>query len=154
MIALPLLTLLLIGSTAALSIVGRVAENGADVSKAAMRTPAVWEQLASELECASSIVSRSGTQITVLIPDRTGDGAADTVTYGWSGTAGAPLTRTFNGTVETLLETVYAFNLSYNTVTVGAITTASSIDLRLTAPTASAPELVLRVRLLNEPVAP
>jgi len=155
MVTLPLLTLLLIGSTAALGIVGQVANNGADISKAAMRNPAALEQLASELECATSIVSRSATQITVVIPDRTGDAAADTVRYSWSGTAGAPLTRQINGgTAETLLDTVNAFSLTYNTVTVGPTTTAPSIDLRLVAPTAAAPEIVLRVRLLNEPVAP
>ena len=154
-VTLPLLTLLLIGSTAALSIVGKVADNGADISKAAVRTPAALEQMASELECATTIVSRSATQITVVIPDRTGDAVADTVIYAWSGAAGAPLTRRINGgTAETLLDTVYALNLSYNTVTAGPTTTAQSIDLRLVAPSAAASEMVLRLRLLNEPVAP
>jgi hypothetical protein len=154
-VALPLLTLLVIGSTAALSIVGKASDNGADLSKSAMRTPAALEQMQSELECATTIVSRSATQITVTIPDRTGDSAADTVAYTWSGSAGAPLRRQFNGgTAETLLETVQAFGLTYNTVTAGPTTTATSIDVRLVAPTAAGAEIVYRMRMLNEPVVP
>jgi hypothetical protein len=154
-IALPLMALLLVGTTAALGIVAQVADNGASVGKAVMRTPAAWEQLASELECATSIVSRSATEISVVIPDRTGDAAADTVAYSWSGMDGEPLTRRINGgTAETLLETVHAFGMTYNTITVGTTQSAQSIDLRLVTPTAAAPEIVVRVRLLNEPVAP
>jgi hypothetical protein len=107
------------------------------------------------LECASSIVTRSATQISLVVPDRTGDGAADTVRYSWSGTVGAPLQRQINGgTAETLLETVQAFGLTYDTVTVGATIAVKSVDVRLVAPTAAAPEAVVRMRILNEPVAP
>jgi hypothetical protein len=150
-----MITLLVIGSTAALGIVGKAADNGADVSKAAMRTPATLEQMASELECALSIVSRSATQISVTIPDRTGDAVADTVSYSWSGTAEAPLLRQFNGgTAETLLATVQSFGLTYSTVVVGPSTTVVGVDVRLVVPSVSAAEIVYRMRMLNEPVSP
>jgi hypothetical protein len=53
--------------------------------------------MSEELQCATGFTSRSGRAVEFTIPDRTGDTLAETVRYEWSGTAGSPLLRTFNG---------------------------------------------------------
>jgi hypothetical protein len=67
-----------------------------------------------ELTYATTIFTsvNSAKAIEFQLPDQTGDGAAETVRYQWSGTAGDPLQRIFNnGTPEVILSGVQLFRL-------------------------------------------
>ena len=62
------------------------------------------EIVANDLRYATSIPSQSATSITLTVPDRDGQAPSiETIGYSWSGTAGAPLVRTFNGVASNLL---------------------------------------------------
>jgi prepilin-type N-terminal cleavage/methylation domain-containing protein len=68
----------------------------------------------SELATAKNVVSASTTDVRFTVPDRTGDGADDTIEYQWSGTPGAPLQRNFNDAAWTNVSPpLKAFALSY-----------------------------------------
>jgi hypothetical protein len=71
-------------------------------------------ELLAELHFAATVTERTATSVTVTVADRTGDGLAETVRYAWSGTAGDPLTRQYNGgTVAVFAADVHRFSLSY-----------------------------------------
>jgi hypothetical protein len=70
--------------------------------------------IAGELHYAVSFIERSNRAVEFTIADRTGDTAAETIRYEWSGTAGAPITRRFNGgTPQVVCENVHDFDLAY-----------------------------------------
>lgn len=84
----------------------------------------VLDQLSLELPYASRIVAFSANGITFVVPDRNGDGADDTIAYAWSGVAGAPLTRTFNGAAaQTVLADAALISFSLQTEVVPGTTT-------------------------------
>lgn len=80
----------------------------------------VVSQITNELSVAVSITEQTATAVTFTVPDRDGDSQAETIRYAWSGTAGDPLTRQYNGgAVVTIAENVHYFNMDYLTRTVG-----------------------------------
>lgn len=77
------------------------------------------ESIASELQYAITINQRSASLIEFTTADRNGDGMPEVIRYEWSGTAGAPLTRTYNGgTAVTVLSNLRDFSLSYDLQTI------------------------------------
>lgn len=81
--------------------------------------------LAAEHRLALSILERTPTAITFTVPDRDGDLAVETIRYAWSGIAGDPLTRQYNGAVpEVVLRDVRSFQLSYIEKTVAPLPVA------------------------------
>lgn len=71
--------------------------------------------VSADVQYALSASETGATAITVTVPDRSdADATPETIRYAWSGTAGAPLTRQYNGgTAETVLARVHAFQLTY-----------------------------------------
>ncbi len=55
------------------------------------------DRMLAELQYATAVTEMTPTAITFTVADCTGDGAADTIRYAWSGAAGASLTRAVNG---------------------------------------------------------
>jgi len=81
----------------------------------------VVEQIASELSLALAFSARSDTVVAFTVPDRNDDGQPESIRYEWSGVAGDPLTRQYNGgTQATIAENVHYFSLSYLLKTVPA----------------------------------
>lgn len=77
------------------------------------------EQMAGELQVATSVSTATGKGIAFKVPDRDGDGADESIVYLWGGTAGSQLVRQYNGgAVVTLIPNVYEFSLTYDTVQV------------------------------------
>ena len=75
---------------------------------------AVARQISTELAVATTVTERTANSITFTVPDRNGDASPETIRYAWSGVAGAPLTRSYNGsTAVTVAQNVYYFNLDY-----------------------------------------
>jgi hypothetical protein len=93
------------------------------------------DEVTRELSYATKVRSVTpGRSVEVEVPDRTGDGAADVVRYEWSGTAGAPLQRQFNGGASTTAGSLQAFDLQTTSKTVteqmiGSITNTSGQGL-------------------------
>lgn len=75
----------------------------------------VLDQLVGELQYALFFAERGTRAVTFTVADRNGDGSPERIRYAWSGTAGDPLTRQYNGgTVVSVLENVHQFNLGYD----------------------------------------
>ena len=92
----------------------------------------VAEQLATELQYAVSINSRSATMIEFTVADRDTDEVAETIRYEWSGTPGDPLTRQYNaGTAVNVLDSVQEFNLSYDLENIEAAYYLRVVDIKL-----------------------
>jgi Tfp pilus assembly protein FimT len=77
------------------------------------------DQLAADLRYARYVTERTAHTITFVVRDRNGDGSSERIRYAWSGTAGDPLTRQYNGgSAATVLENVQQFDLTYVTKSV------------------------------------
>lgn len=78
------------------------------------------DEVTRELSYATKVRSVTpGRNIEVEVPDRTGDGLAEVVRYQWSGTAGAPLQRQFNGgTTSNVAAALQVFDLQTTSRTV------------------------------------
>jgi hypothetical protein len=73
------------------------------------------EPMLAELQYAIAINQRSARLIEFTVSDRNGDGFPEVIHYEWSGTAGDPLTRTYNGgAAVTVIANVRDFSLSYD----------------------------------------
>jgi len=82
-------------------------------------TADIVQQIVSELQTATLIAATTDKSITFMVPDRDNDGNDESVAYFWSGVAGNPLIRIYNGgTSVTVLPIVTEFNLAYDTKTV------------------------------------
>ena len=83
----------------------------------------VVDQITADLSLAQGFNERQSNAVTVIVPDRDGDGQAETIRYSWSGTAGTALLRQYNGQEPlALAENVHHFSLAYllNTVQAGS----------------------------------
>ncbi|MEP0846589.1 MAG: hypothetical protein HRF50_07175 [Phycisphaerae bacterium] len=99
-----MMSAILVASRAAAQTAGQ-----ADVSG----VPAALARLSDELSGATSITSIADRGITFVVPDRTGDGAPDTIQYAWSGTTGAPLVRTMGGASENVVLAVQSLSFDW-----------------------------------------
>jgi hypothetical protein len=119
-VALPIMALLMVGLGSAIKIAAQAVPNGTGIAATTLSAREVLDLVTADLTYATAIttdVTTAGAanQLTFNIPDR--DGLApttETVTYSWSGAAGAPLTRTFNGTTTTIAASVQEFSLAYD----------------------------------------
>lgn len=76
------------------------------------------EDITAELRDAVYFKQRTATSVMFTVPDRDNDGDVETIRYSWSGTAGDPLMREYNGsTAVAVLDDVHAFALVYNVQT-------------------------------------
>jgi hypothetical protein len=78
------------------------------------------DEVSRELSYATAVHSITPARnIQVEVPDRTGDAVADVVRYQWSGTAGDPLQRVFNGgTATNVIPALQSFGLTSTNRTV------------------------------------
>lgn len=75
---------------------------------------AVADQIVEELRYAIAITERSSNVIAFVVHDRNGDGVPERIRYAWSGTAGDPLTREYNGgSAVEVAKNVSEFALGY-----------------------------------------
>ncbi len=75
----------------------------------------IVQQLTDELQTATSIAATTNKSIAFTVPDRDNDGDDEMLAYFWSGNAGDPLIRIYNGGASVnVLPQVYEFNLVYD----------------------------------------
>jgi hypothetical protein len=115
-------TVLMLGIGSAMLIASRAVPDAASPTGAAVSAAQCCEQLTADLQYAISVNSRSATMIEFTVADRSGDSFPEVIRYEWSGTAGAPLTRQYNGgaAVE-VLANVRDFALSYDLQTISTL---------------------------------
>ena len=108
--------------------------------------------LASELFAAQTITFRSATIVEFTVADRNADSNAETIRYAWNGVAGQPLTRRYNnGTIDTLLENIYQFDLRYDTQSVSGQPKVTVVHITIRAGTDATSRVDTSVQLLNQP---
>jgi prepilin-type N-terminal cleavage/methylation domain-containing protein len=72
------------------------------------------DRLIAEARFATKVAEATPTALTFTVADRNGDLSPETIRYAWSGTAGAPLTRQYNGGPATpVIPAVASFSLGY-----------------------------------------
>jgi len=115
-------TVLMLGIGSAMLIASRAVPDAASPTGAVVIAAQCCEQLTADLQYAISITSRSATMIEFTVADRSGDGIPEVIRYEWSGTAGASLTRQYDGgaAVE-VLANVQDFALSYDLQTISTL---------------------------------
>ncbi len=112
-------SVLLLAMGSAMLMVSRVLPDAQSPAAASVGGATALEQIATDLQYAISILSRSASVVEFTVADRNGDSQPEVIRYEWSGTAGAPLTRRENGgTALDVLADVRDFSLSYDIETV------------------------------------
>jgi hypothetical protein len=105
---------LAIGS--AVLLAGRAVPEAGGPNAAVLEAGAAMAELSADLPYALSLSDRRNRSVTLLVPDRDGDGAPDTIRYAWGGQKGDPLTRQFNnGPAAVVSPGVRHFELAYDT---------------------------------------
>ncbi len=117
------LSVIMAGLGSAMLIAGRALPEAGSAAMAAVAAADAAEQMTADLRYATAVSERSATIIEFTVPDRNGDGTPEVIRYAWSGTAGAPLTRRYNGaTAVEILANVAEFALSYDVKTISTET--------------------------------
>ena len=92
----------------------------------------VVADIAAELQLALSFIFRDSDTVEFTVADRNGDDVAETIRYDWSGTAGDPLTRRYNGgPVTTVIAAVKEVGFLYDTKIVNEQETRESAEVLL-----------------------
>lgn len=104
---------LMAGLTSTLYVASR-AVNVSGPPRAVLDGSRAASDVLGELQYAVTFTERSASAVEFTVADRDGDEAAETIRYAWSGTAGDPLTRQYNGGAAVpVVEDVQQFDLSY-----------------------------------------
>jgi len=152
-LSMAVMTVLLGGISSALVIAGRAMPDRVTPAKLMTDGYHVAEQLATELYAAQTITARSANSISFTVADRNADSNPETIQYSWSGVAGQPLNRQYNGaSASTVLDNVYQFNLTCVTQVIGSSTRVTLVNITLQAGSDSASRVDTSVQLLNQPL--
>ncbi len=111
--------IIMAGIGSAMMIAGRALPTARSVTATTVAAAEALDQVVADLQYAVSVSQRTAMMIEFTVHDRSGDDIPETIRYSWSGTAGAPLTRQYNGgTAENILTDVREFNLLYTLKTI------------------------------------
>ncbi|MCP4379484.1 MAG: hypothetical protein GY794_25350, partial [bacterium] len=115
------------GMVSVMSIASRASYNNIAASEHTYQARDVVSDITTDLGLAQSFTERTSTTVAFKVPDRDGDGMAESIKYTWSGGSGGTLTRQYNGgTVVIVAQDVQHFNLNYITKVVAAATPEES----------------------------
>jgi hypothetical protein len=118
-VATAVTSILLLGIGSALLLAGRAMPDVHSPTAEIVAGADALEPMSAELQYAVRIDDRSAHEIEFRVADRNGDGNWEVIRYEWSGTAGDPLTRRYNGDAATrVLADVREFSLSYELQTI------------------------------------
>jgi prepilin-type N-terminal cleavage/methylation domain-containing protein len=115
LVSLSVMSILMLGISAAMGLALRAVPDEDSAMVRITDAGSVLDQVINDLRYARHITERSATAVRVVVADRDGDGAPQTIRYAWSGTPGDPLTRTDGiGAAVAILANVHDFTLSYD----------------------------------------
>lgn len=113
-VALISTSVLMAGLVSALFVASRAIDPDVTPSISILRGSQWLSDFQADTQHATAISEQAPNAITVIVPDRTGDLAPETIRYSWSGTAGEPLTRQINGgDVDSVLDNVHRLTIDY-----------------------------------------
>lgn len=108
-------SVLMMALMSCLLIAGRALDEDRIVSAKQLQAGETLDQVLGDLHDAMSFSERTANAVTFQVPDRTGDEVPETIRYSWSGIAGDPLRKEYNGSApETLVTDVNQFDLIYS----------------------------------------
>jgi len=100
-------------------LTSRTVNSGGGISGRTAEAQDIVSQIAADLSLAEQFTERTDRAVTFTVPDRDADGDLETIRYAWSGAAGDPLTRQYNGgTVVDVAKNVHQFDLAWMLKTV------------------------------------
>ena len=152
-VALAVTAVLVTAIASAIVLAAKAIPAGDDAIVLRIATGQVVEDMAGELQTAVSVASGTSTAVEFNVPDRDGDGDEETIRYEWSGQAGAPLRRTYNGgTTTDVVDAVQEFQLTYMTKAEPQQTELTSVAVMVNASTRSETRVRTRALTLNYPI--
>jgi hypothetical protein len=111
--------MIMVGIGSAMIIAGRAIPTARNVTATTVAAVEAADQIVADLQYSISVNQRAAAMIEFTVHDRNGDDIPETIRYSWSGSAGAPLIRQYNGgTAESVLTDVRQFSLSYTLQTI------------------------------------
>ncbi len=151
-LSMVVMTILLAGMSSAMVLASRAVPDLETPLKAIADGYHAADGLASELFATQTITVRGATSITFTVADRNADSNPETIQYSWSGVAGQPLTRQYNnGTIDTVLENIYQFDLRYDTQSVSGQPKVTVVHITIRAGADASSRVDASVQLLNQP---
>lgn len=118
-VSLAVMSILITGLGSAMFVALKVVPTADNAALQTLRGADIAQQIATDLRYATVFQAADPNALSVTVPDRTGDGAPDTIAYSWPGAEGDPVTRSINGgAAVTVLNDVRAFRLDYDSKTV------------------------------------
>ena len=151
-LSMAVMTVLLGGIASAMILASRALPDIETPLKAKADGYHAADGLAGELFAAQTITFRSATVVEFTVADRNADSNAETIRYSWSGVAGQPLTRRYNnGTIDTVLENIYQFDLRYDTQSVSGQPKVTVVHITIRAGADATSRVDTSVQLLNQP---
>ena len=120
-VSLALVSILVLACGSMLTVAAKAMSNDkSNVGTDATAARAAADMVVDDLKVATAVTEQTARAITMTVPDRDGDGLPETIRYAWSGVAGDPLTRAYNGRAAgTVAANVRALNFGYLSKTVG-----------------------------------
>lgn len=135
-VSLTLLSIVMVSVGSALFFAARAVPDADSPTTTLIEDSITLSRIAEDLALATHVTERTAHAITIIVPDRTGDGVPDRIRYTWAGSAGDPLTYALNdGSPENLLDRAQDFSLAYGyttrTVTIPSGTTTDGPEVLL-----------------------
>lgn len=114
-VSMTIMTILMGAMASVLVVASHAVPDGRSPMEKKTQAADVLDQIAGELFYATSITEETEIAVTFTVADRNhGDPGPETIRYAWSGTAGDPLTRQYNGgSIITVCEGVQVFSLQF-----------------------------------------
>jgi prepilin-type N-terminal cleavage/methylation domain-containing protein len=126
-VATSVMAVLAVGIGSVFVLASRALPNVRGPTETTITASAALDQFVADLRVATRVTAAGATSITFTVPDRTGDGLEEPISYSWAG-AGAPLVRQVNGDAGSqILNAAYAFGIAYSkrTITTSGTTMVS-----------------------------
>jgi hypothetical protein len=147
-----IVSVLMLGIGSALMLAARAVPAEESVFRHNADASVVVQQMVTELHTATSIWQLSPVKIEFTVHDRDNDGDVEVILYQWSGTAGSPLRRSYNGgTAVVIAENVHAFALVCTTKNEGVNELVEQVNITLQLGTDASAKVRTAVQLLNRP---
>ena len=118
-LAVAIMSILMVAIASAMILAGKAVPTGQTTADRIAQSGTAGHRIIAELQAAVHITERGPSSIAFTVADRDGDGHLERIRYAWSGTAGDPLTRQYNGgSAVEVLTGVHDFTLTYDLKTV------------------------------------
>jgi len=113
-LSLAVSSIVLLGVASLLSLSTRAVPPPDGVQEVSVQAADLLARLETDLSTATRVTEATATALTLVVPDRDGDSAEETIRYAWSGVASEPVLRTLNaGTPAEMLSGTTGFAITY-----------------------------------------